>query len=76
MTNAFYEELKKFRGRNIIVTKTNGETREGICKAVDFTTMRVIIFTGSELKAVKNVDEITTSMMGSSINKSSTINKG
>lgn len=56
--NTYLIELKKFIGQQVVVTTVDGNTIKGICRAIDFNHLNVIIMTDEEKIIVKNVRNI------------------
>ncbi len=57
--NTYIEELKKFIKKPVVVINDQGNTFEGICKAIDFHYVNIILMTDNEKIFVKNVRSIT-----------------
>lgn len=56
--NRYIEELKKCVGENVTVYKNDGRQFEGICKAISFQHLNVVLMTPIEKIVIKDISHI------------------
>ena len=56
--NIYLIELNKFLGKEVTVTNARGEIYSGVCRAVNFQYMNVILMTDEEKIAIRDVSTI------------------
>lgn len=56
--NEYFEELQKFIGQRVRVVTATGEEFTGICKAVLYQHLNVVLMTGSEKILIKNISHM------------------
>jgi small nuclear ribonucleoprotein (snRNP)-like protein len=56
--NSYIEELKKFIGKDVTVTDIAGREFRGICRAISFQYLNVVLSTDNEKIIVKNISNI------------------
>jgi len=56
--NIYIEELKKFIGQEVTVIDMNGKEFSGICKAISFMHLNIILMTNDEKIIIKNISYI------------------
>jgi len=57
-TNVYIEELKKCVGQPVTVFDISGKEFSGICKAISFMHLNVILMTDDEKIIIKNISHI------------------
>lgn len=53
--NKYVEELKKCEGKEVEVLTVDGQIHKGICRAINFSHLNVVLMTDEEKIIVKNV---------------------
>ena len=56
--NTYFVELTKFIGKEVTVTNVRGEAYSGICKAINFQYLNIILMTDKEKIAIRDVSTI------------------
>ena len=56
--NLYLTELKKFVNSNVVITTKDGRTHIGICKAINYQYLNVILMTETEKILFKDIADM------------------
>lgn len=57
-TNPYFDELKKFVGKECEVTDAFGNKFRGVCKGVNFNYLNIILMTDTEKIIIRNIANV------------------